>query len=112
MTKAVIQRPKADEDIDAIVSYLARESPAAARAFLDAIERSYDTLAEQPGIGSTRHAQYVPELPLPLRFHPITRFPRILIYYLDRPEAVEVLRVWDAARGLEALVEGLDAPAG
>jgi plasmid stabilization system protein ParE len=85
--KPVIQRPKADGAINTIVWYLVRESSAAARAFLEAIERSYDILREQPGIGSTRHAPYVPELPLPLRFHPITRFPRILIDYLDRPEA-------------------------
>ncbi len=34
----------------------------------------------------------------------LKEFPRILIYYMDRPDAVEVIRVWDAARGLEALL--------
>lgn len=71
-------------DIDEIVRYfLAHESTAVARAVLDAIERSYNILREQPSIGSTRHAKYAPKLSLPLRFHSIARFPRILINYLD-----------------------------
>ena len=106
--KPVVQRPRADQDIDEIVAFLRKESRAAAVRFLDAVQAAYDLLAEQPAIGSRRHAELCPELPQPLRFHPLTEFPRILVYYLDRPEAIEVLRVWDAARGLEALLENLE----
>jgi len=108
MSKPISQRPRAEQDIDEVLAYLKQRSPAAALAFLDALERSYGLLSEQPSMGSTRHADYVPGLPVPLRFFPVSnaRFPRILIYHLDLPDSVQIIRVWDAARGLEALAEG------
>lgn len=108
MTKPVIQRPRADQDIDEIYAFLRRESSKAAGKFLDEVEGAYELLAGQPAIGSTRHAEYCPELPHPLRFHPLKTFSRILIYYMDRPDAVEVIRIWDAARGLDALMSDLE----
>ena len=104
MRKPVIQRPRADQDIDEIFAFLRKDSREAAARFLDAVQAVYELLADQPAIGSTRHAEFCPELPQPLRFHPLADFPRILVYYMDRPDAVEVIRVWDAARGLEALM--------
>lgn len=108
MTKPVVQRPRADEDIDYIFAFLRGDSVQAAANFLDAVEAAYELLSEQPGIGSPRHSEFCPELPYPLRFLPINHFPRILIYYMNRPEAVEVIRVWDAARGLAALVAEME----
>ena len=110
MTKPVVQRPRADEDIGDIFAYLRGESPMVAMKFLDAVQAAYELLSEQPAIGSTRHAEHCPELPHPLRFHPVKNFPRILIYYIDRLDAVEVIRVWDAARGLDALMQGIELP--
>lgn len=110
MSKPVRQRPQAQADIAAIADYLQAESPRAALAFIDAVEASYALLSAHPASGSTRHAPLLPELPVPLRFHPLTRFDRILIYYLDLPDAVEVIRVWDAGRGLEALIQEADQP--
>lgn len=108
MSKPVVQRPRAGLDIDEIFAYLRRDSLDAARRFLEDVERCHELLAAHPQIGSTRHAEFCPDLPHPLRFHPLKDFPRILVYYMDCPDAVEVLRIWDAARGLEALMEGLD----
>lgn len=108
MSKPVVQRPRAGLDIDEIFAYLRRDSLDAARRFLEDVERCYEFLATHPQIGSTRHAEFCPDLPHPLRFHPLKVFPRILVYYMDRPDAVEVIRIWDAARGLEALTASLD----
>ena len=108
MTKSVVQRPLADQDIDEIFAYLRRESGEAAGQFLQGVQTSYELLAAHPRIGSARHAEFCPDLPYPLRFFPLKDFPRILIYYMDRPDAVEVIRVWDAARGLEALMQSLE----
>ncbi|MCI0749425.1 MAG: type II toxin-antitoxin system RelE/ParE family toxin [Nevskiales bacterium] len=104
MTKPVVQRPRADRDIDDVFAHLRKGSPTAARKFLDSVVTAYRMLSEHPASGSTRHAPSCPELPYPLRFHPLNDFPRILIYYMDRPDAVEIIRIWDAARGLEALL--------
>lgn len=102
--KHVVQRPLADADIDEIFRSLRRDSPKAAAKFLDAVQAAYELLGAHPASGSRRHARYCPKLPYPLRFFPLGDFPRILIYYIQRPSAVEVIRVWDAARGLEALM--------
>ncbi|MEO6922635.1 MAG: type II toxin-antitoxin system RelE/ParE family toxin [Bryocella sp.] len=106
--KPVIQRPRADADIDEIFRWLQRDSPNAAIKILDALQAAHGLLSEHPACGSKRHARYCPELPHPLRFFPLHDFPRILIYYMDRPDAIEVIRVWDAARGLQALIDNVE----
>jgi toxin ParE1/3/4 len=108
VSKPVLQRPCADQDIDEIFSHLRRKSPPAAVPFLDSVQETHELLGRQPGLGSPRHAGYCPELPHPLRFLPVRRFPRILVYYMERADAIEVIRVWDAARGLETLMEELE----
>jgi plasmid stabilization system protein ParE len=108
VSKPVLQRPRAEEDIDGIVAHFRRVSPRLAVAFLDSIEASYEMLSQKPDVGSTDHALFCPELPYPLRYYPIEEFPEILIYYIDRPEAAAVVRVLDTQQGLEALVEDLD----
>ncbi len=89
MSKVTVQRPAADKDIDSIFEYLCSKSPRAAIKFLESIEHAYDVVAAHPQSGSTRHAEYLPELPYLLRFHVVKNFPRILVYYMDRPEAIE-----------------------
>jgi toxin ParE1/3/4 len=104
--KPVRQRPQAAADIVAIADHLsASAGPAVALRFIDAIEAAYALLSAHPASGSPRHAHVMPELPVPLRFHPIRHFERVLVYYLDQPDAVEVIRIWDASRGLDALLE-------
>ena len=104
--KPVRQRPQAAADIVAIADHLsASVGHAVALRFIDAVEAAYALLSAHPASGSPRHAHVLPELPVPLRFHPIKHFDRILIYYLDQPDAIEVIRVWDASRGLDTLLE-------
>lgn len=104
--KPLRQRPQAATDIAAIADHLfASATPDIALRFIDAVESAYELLSAHPASGSPRHAHVLPELPVPLRFQPVRHFERILIYYLDLPDGIEVIRVWDAARGLEALLE-------
>lgn len=110
MSKPVLQRPQAEADIIAMADYLHDQSPDAALQFIDAVEAACALLSAHPASGSTRHAWLLPELPVQLRFHPLRGFPRVLIYYLDLPEAVDVVRVWDASRGLEALMDEAGVP--
>ncbi len=73
-------------------------------AFLAEVDAALKSIAKHPGSGSTRHAEHAPDLPSPLRFLPLKRFERHLVYYIDLPDHVEVIRVWHAARGLGALI--------
>ncbi len=75
-------------------------------AFLAEVDATLESIARHPAIGSVRHAGHASGLPSPLRFLPLRRFDHHLVYYIDLPEHVEVIRVWHASRGLEALMEG------
>lgn len=103
-------RPQADQDIDGLIAWLRTESPSSAAALLDALEAAFERLRSFPDCGSTRHAGRVPGLPVPLRFLPVSssHFPRLLIYYLHLDTHLDVIRIWDASRGLEALFDAGD----
>jgi toxin ParE1/3/4 len=73
--------------------------------FVAALEAVTALIAEYPDSGSRRHACVFPALPASLCFHPLQRFERVLVYYLALPGHVQIVRVWNAARGLEALPE-------
>ncbi len=105
MTKPVIRRPLAQQDIEVITDYLALRAPLAALRFLDAVEAMVKVLGDYPDIGSTRHAAWFAGDLANVRFLPIRGFDRILIYYFVTESAVEIIRFWDAARGLDALSE-------
>ena len=106
--RPVVWRPAAERDAGDIAAYYAVEGGLALELkFIDALAAAFELIARHPASGSTRHALLFPELPAPLRFHPLRHFERVLVYYMDMPAHLEVVRVWDAARGLEAL---LDAP--
>ena len=50
----VIYAPEADDDLEAIVDYIARDKPMAARDWLLKIRKACETLATQPGAGEER----------------------------------------------------------
>lgn len=102
----IARRPAADRDIAEAAAYYAMQDGLPLELdFIDALQGTFDLIARHPASGSTRHAHLLSQLPAPLRYHPLKRFDRYLVYYLDLPTHVEVVRVWDASRGLEALMQ-------
>lgn len=77
------------------------ENPAAAGGFLDALERDFDILSRQPGIGSLRYAHILPTEGL--RMQPVTGFPW-LVFYLERPDHLDVIRVLHKRRDTPSLL--------
>lgn len=103
-------RGQARKDADEAAAWYAQQGGLALElAFADALQTAYDLIQRHPGIGSARHAEHAADLPSPLRFLPLRRFERHLVYYIDLPEHVEVIRVWHASRGLEVLMDGESA---
>lgn len=99
-------RRAAERDAAALARYYVdRGGTSLEVAFLDELEAAFNLIVAYPESGSTRHADLFPELPAPLRFHPLRRFERILVYYVMAPDHVEIIRVWNATRGLEALLD-------
>ena len=50
----VIYAPEADDDLESIVEYIARDKPSAARTWLARIREACETLATQPELGESR----------------------------------------------------------
>ena len=104
--KPVEWRAQARRDAAETAYWYARQGGLAlGEAFLAEVDATLDAIARHPAIGSTRHAEHAADLPSPLRFLPLKRFEQHLVHYIDLPQHVEVIRVWHAARGLDALME-------
>lgn len=73
--------------------------------FIDAVESVVKLIEAHPGVGSALHAGLLSSLPAPLRFHPVRRFDGYLVYYVELPVHVSIVRIWNASRGMEALFE-------
>ena len=107
--KAVVPREQANRDVDeAIAHYVGEGAAQAALDFIDALERAYTHIGRNPATGSPRYAH---ELNLPgLRVWPLTRYPH-LVFYVERPEHIDVWRVLHGQRDVPAwMSEPPDAP--
>lgn len=104
--KTVIPRVQANRDVDeAIDHYLSEGAEQAALGFIDAVEQGYSHIGRRPATGSPRYAQ---ELNLPgLRFWPLTRYP-YLVFYVERPDSVDVWLVLHAQRDIPAWMQEPD----
>ena len=79
--KPLIWRQAAIDDAAEAASCYAGEGGLALElAFIDALEMACRRIVEQPAMGSTRHANLFPQLPVPLRYLPLARFKRYLLY--------------------------------
>ena len=77
--------------------------------FLTQVHATLSLIARHPAAGSMRHAGLIPDLPVALRFLPVAGFERRhLVYYLDLPARIDVVRIWNCDRGLHALMDGTD----
>ncbi len=104
--KPVVAREQARRDIEAVLAhYLAEAPPVVALGFIDALEQAYTHLGRQPATGSPRYAH---ELNLPgLRAWPLTRYP-YLLFYVERPEHIDVWRVLHSQRDIPAWMQKPD----
>ena len=101
--KPVIPRERAERDIDeAITHYLAEAGEPTALAFIDALQRAYRLIAQQPAIGSPRYAY---EIGIDgLRVWPLRKYP-YLVFYVERDTQLDVWRVLHAQRDIPAWMQ-------
>jgi toxin ParE1/3/4 len=104
--KAVVPRAQATRDVDeAIAFYVGERAVQAAMGFIDALEQAYDHIGRHPGTGSPRHAH---ELNLPgLRAWSLTGYP-YMVFYVERPDHVDVWRVLHEQRDIPAWMQDAD----
>ena len=107
--KSIRVRPHADSEINALADYIAHDNLNAALRFLDAVQKTFNLIAEQPNIGSQRYAHF--PMMDGLRMKAISNFENHFIFYIERPSYIDILRVLHSARDIpEAIKEGLDPP--
>ena len=104
--KPVIPREQANRDVDdAVAYYLNEAAESVALGFIDALEQAYAHIARHPGTGSPRYAH---ELNLPgLRTWSLTRYP-YLVFYLERPDRIDVWRVLHGQRDIPVWMQEPD----
>ena len=104
--KHIIPREQANRDVDdAVAYYLNEAAESVALGFIDALEQAYAHIARHPGTGSPRYAH---ELNLPgLRTWSLTRYP-YLVFYLERPDRIDVWRVLHSQRDIPAWMQEPD----
>ena len=74
-----------------------------ARHFREEAERSFNTLASMPHMGARYEAAQ--EIWDDIRFFPVLRFPKYLIFYRPLEDGVEIMRVLHGARDIVGLFE-------
>jgi toxin ParE1/3/4 len=98
--KPVGIRPLARAEVrDAAIYYHAEAGADLAEDFVAEVERAYGLLSESPGIGSPRYAHVLPGMEI--RVWPLRRFP-YLIFYVNQPDHIDVVRVLHAHRDIPA----------
>ena len=104
--KPVIPREQANQDVDdAIAHYLEEASSSVALGFIDPLERGSTHIGRHPGTGSPRHGH---ELDLPgLRAWALSSYP-YLVFYIERPDHIDVWRVLHGQRDIPAWMQDPD----
>jgi toxin ParE1/3/4 len=101
MTRRIVQRPRAEQDIIDQAFHIHRDNPAAARRFLAAIDRTLAMLLDLPAIGARRHRGRIEGL----RMRQVRGFEKHLIFYRPIKDGIEVIRVLHASRDLVAVLD-------
>ncbi len=102
----IIKSRLAVRDVVEIADYLAalRTRLEAGERFYDAADRTFRRLARMPRIG-TLWGDEDPELE-EVRFFPVTRYRRYLVFYRPIEGGIEILRVLHGARDLRRILRG------
>ena len=93
---AVIYAPEADDDLEGIVDYIARDKPTAAREWLAKVRTTCQMLAENPEVGEVREGFGVPGC---------SSFSvgRYVVFFRRSQDGIEVSRVIDGSRDMRNL---------
>jgi toxin ParE1/3/4 len=108
--KQIVPRVLANRDVEAaFVHYMEKAGPDAAEGFMDALASGYSHIARFPGTGSPRYAV---TLNLGgLRFWALGRYP-YLVFYIEMPDHIDVIRVVHGAMDLARLLDVKGSSAG
>lgn len=97
------KRPKVISDLIEIATYIGQNNLSASDRFLLASEETFKQLQKLPYIGKICQFSH-PKL-VNIRQHPIKGFRNYLIFYCVTEDVIEVLRVLNGVRDIEAILD-------
>lgn len=103
MTKKIVITPKASQDIDDCFAYIAQDNPEIALQFFDSTRLTIAQIARMPGIGSIFATKN--ERLQGLRKRSVKDFRKYLIFYIDREDVVEIVRILYATRDISSILD-------
>lgn len=104
MTKRIIISPRASQDLDDHFAYVGENNLEAALQFFDSARLTIAQLSRMPGIGSLYSVEN-PRLQ-GLRKWAVKGFRKYLIFYFERDDAIEVVRILYATQDISSILEG------
>ena len=100
--KVIEDSIRARQDVERIVAdYLEQDAERAGLHFAEALQKAYRPIARFPGTGSSRY-EHVLQLP-GLKFWRVPGYPH-LVFYVEHPEQISVLRVLHGQRDIPAFL--------
>jgi toxin ParE1/3/4 len=103
MAKKIIITPKASQDLDDCFAYISEGNPETALRFFDSTRLTIAQIARMPEIGSifvTNNDRLQG-----LRKWSVKDFRKYLIFYIDREEVVEIVRILYATRDVSSILD-------
>jgi toxin ParE1/3/4 len=102
MPLEIVIEPSADKDLDAQLDYLAERNLDAAIRYYDAAMRTFNRLADMPGIG--RLPYYTNPKLADIRTAAISQFPNYLVFYRATALELRIVRVLHGAQNVEEIL--------
>jgi toxin ParE1/3/4 len=96
VTRRVVLERHTEDDLDEQAMFIARDNPAEALAFLDAVEQAFVRLVNYPNIGSARAFRNTRLEGI--RIWPVPEYPNRLIFCRVTDDAIQILRILHAAQ--------------
>jgi toxin ParE1/3/4 len=103
MAKKIIITPKASQDLDDCFAYISQDNPEIALQFFDSTRLTIAQIARMPGIGSIFVTDN--ERLQGLRKWSVKDFRKYLIFYIDRDEVIEIVRILYATRDINSILD-------
>ena len=101
MSKQVLKDLRASQDLLEIFVYLGQNSLTAADRFFESAEKTLVNLAAMPFLGSPWDSDN-PDYAT-LRYFPVRRFRKYLLFYRPIDNGIEVIRVLHASRDIASI---------
>ncbi|MCD6197693.1 MAG: type II toxin-antitoxin system RelE/ParE family toxin [Deltaproteobacteria bacterium] len=99
----IFKTPAAEEDLINLWRYIAQDNPAAADRVHQSAEKTFESIADMPGIGTAYRSKRAKLHGL--RFFPLTQYPNYVVYYREIDNGIEIVRVLHAHMEKERRLE-------